>query len=98
MELIRYLHINYFRNDLFILRARAYQPAIYTSMETNNYIESWHNQLKTTHLRRKQNRRMDRLIFILINDVEDYYLQNTQRLMLNVGRMGPEERKRRRNK
>jgi hypothetical protein len=67
-------------------------------METNNCIESWHNQLKTTHLRRKQNRRIDKLIFILVNDVEDYYLQNTQRLMLNVGRMGPEEKKRRKNK
>ncbi|KAI9470032.1 MAG: hypothetical protein EXX96DRAFT_389291 [Benjaminiella poitrasii] len=31
-----------------------------------------------------------------MNDVEEDYLQNTQRLMLNVGRMGPEEKRRRR--
>ena len=36
---------------------------------------------------------MDRLIFILLNDVEENYLHNIQRLMLNVGRMGPEERR-----
>ncbi|KAL4209235.1 hypothetical protein AB4K20DRAFT_1978406 [Rhizopus microsporus] len=43
----------------------------------------------------KQNRTVDRLIFILVNDVEEDYLHNIQRLMLNVGRIGPEERRRR---
>ncbi|ORE01406.1 hypothetical protein BCV72DRAFT_321518, partial [Rhizopus microsporus var. microsporus] len=94
-KLISYLYILYFNNDNFKRWARAYQLAIYTNMETNNYIESWHSQLKMTYLKRKQNRRVGRLIFILVNDVEEDYLQNIQRLMLNVGRMGPEERKRR---
>ncbi|ORE07255.1 hypothetical protein BCV72DRAFT_205918, partial [Rhizopus microsporus var. microsporus] len=93
--LISYLCISYFNNDNFKRWARTYQPAIYTNMETNNYIESWYNQLKTTYLKRKQNRRVDRLISILMNDVEEDYLQNIQRLMLNVGRMGSEERRRR---
>ncbi|PHZ15776.1 uncharacterized protein RHIMIDRAFT_93001 [Rhizopus microsporus ATCC 52813] len=87
--------MSYFNNDNFKRWARAYQPAIYTNMEISNYIESWHNQLKATYLKRKQNRRVGRLIFILVNDVEEDYLQNIQRLMLKVGRMGPEERRRR---
>ncbi|KAI7902884.1 uncharacterized protein BX663DRAFT_542923 [Cokeromyces recurvatus] len=49
-------------------------------METNNYVESWHNQLKATYLRRKQNR----LIFILVKDIEYDYQNNVKRLMLNV--------------
>ncbi|PHZ11018.1 uncharacterized protein RHIMIDRAFT_298429 [Rhizopus microsporus ATCC 52813] len=64
-------------------------------METNNHIESWYNQLKTAYLKRKQDRRVDRLIFISVSDTEEDYLQNIQRLVLNVGRMGSEERKRR---
>ncbi|ORE05986.1 hypothetical protein BCV72DRAFT_182828, partial [Rhizopus microsporus var. microsporus] len=92
---ISYLYMSYFNNDNFKRWARAYQPAIYTNMEISNYIESWHNQLKATYLKRKQNRRVGRLIFILVNDVEEDYLQNIQRLMLKVGRMGPEERRRR---
>ncbi|KAI8335266.1 hypothetical protein EDC96DRAFT_355542 [Choanephora cucurbitarum] len=64
-------------------------------METNNYIESWHNQLKTTYLGRKKNRRVDKLIYILVNDVEPDYISNVGRISLNIGRMGPEERRRR---
>ena len=30
--------------------ARAYQIQIFINMETNNYIESWHNQLNTNYL------------------------------------------------
>ncbi|KAI9309772.1 hypothetical protein BX666DRAFT_1811782, partial [Dichotomocladium elegans] len=39
-------------------------------METNNYVESWHNQLKTVYMRRKQNRRFDSLIFLLVDEIE----------------------------
>ncbi|ORE08728.1 hypothetical protein BCV72DRAFT_82624 [Rhizopus microsporus var. microsporus] len=93
-QLISCLCMWYFNNDDFKRWARAYQPAIYTNVEISNYIESWHNQLKATYLKRKQNRRVDRLIFVLVNDVEEDYLQNIQRLMLNIGRIGPEERRR----
>ncbi|KAI9272145.1 hypothetical protein EDC94DRAFT_655555 [Helicostylum pulchrum] len=40
-------------------------------MESNNFVESWYNQLKTTYLERKRNRRADHLAFILVNDIED---------------------------
>ncbi|KAI8322481.1 hypothetical protein EDC96DRAFT_596411 [Choanephora cucurbitarum] len=74
----------------------AFQP--FTNMETNNYIESWHNQLNTTYLGRKKNRRVDRLIYILVNDVEPDYISNVGRISLKIGRMGPQERRRRRKR
>ncbi|ORE06802.1 hypothetical protein BCV72DRAFT_118659 [Rhizopus microsporus var. microsporus] len=46
-QLISYLCISCFNNDNFKRWAKAYQPAIYTNAETNNYIESWDNRLKT---------------------------------------------------
>ncbi|KAI9345424.1 hypothetical protein BD770DRAFT_328643, partial [Pilaira anomala] len=70
--------------DAFVLWVSCYQPTVYTSMETNNYVESWHNQLKTTCLKRKPNRRVDGLIYVLVNDVGEVCQQNVKRLMLNV--------------
>ncbi|CEG80957.1 hypothetical protein RMATCC62417_15216 [Rhizopus microsporus] len=61
-------------------------------METNNYIESWHNQLKTNYLQRKRNRRLDRLIFILVDDVHTDFMHNTARMVVNIGRMSSETR------
>ncbi|ORE22183.1 hypothetical protein BCV71DRAFT_271178, partial [Rhizopus microsporus] len=71
---------------------RAYQIQILTNVETNNYIESWHDQLKTNYLQRKRNRRLDRLIFILIDDVHDNFMHNTARMAANIGRMSSETR------
>ncbi|ORE06922.1 hypothetical protein BCV72DRAFT_327589 [Rhizopus microsporus var. microsporus] len=62
-------------------------------MATNNYIESWHNQLKTTYLQRKRDRRLDRLIFILVDDAHTDFMHNTARMAANIGRMSSETRK-----
>lgn len=73
------------------------QPQLLENMETNNYVESWHNQLKTNFLERHPNRRMDRLVYILVRDVEPVYRDNIERVLLGLGRMGPvryEERRR----
>ncbi|KAI8971373.1 hypothetical protein BDB01DRAFT_854837 [Pilobolus umbonatus] len=45
--------------------------------------------------REKEKQKVDRLLSILVNDVEPDVTQNIQRINLNVGRMGPEERRRR---
>jgi hypothetical protein len=63
---------------------------------TNNYIESWYNQLKTSYLQRIRNRRVDKLVYILVNDVEEGFLSNIGRIRMNIGRMGPEAREVRR--
>ncbi|KAG0180861.1 hypothetical protein DFQ28_000321, partial [Apophysomyces sp. BC1034] len=39
---------------------------------------------------------VDRLVYILVNDVEKDYMRNTRRIALNIARMGPAERHRRR--
>ena len=65
-------------------------------MEINNYIESWHNQLKTSYLQR--NKRVDRLVYILINDFEEDFLSNTNCVKINFERMGSEAREARRRK
>ncbi|CEG78047.1 hypothetical protein RMATCC62417_12707 [Rhizopus microsporus] len=62
-------------------------------METNNYIESWHNQLKTNYLQRKRNRRLNRLIFILVDDVHTDFMHNAARMAANIGHMSSETRK-----
>ncbi|KAI8877047.1 hypothetical protein K501DRAFT_199017, partial [Backusella circina FSU 941] len=70
----------------------ASQPQYDTNMETNNYIESWHKQLKTTYLKRKPNRRLHKLIYILVNDVEPEFISNVNQALLGIGRMGSRER------
>ncbi|KAG2197003.1 hypothetical protein INT47_006950 [Mucor saturninus] len=44
------LKSRYLENDAFMRWSAAYQPAMYTNLETNNYVESWHNQLKAIYL------------------------------------------------
>jgi hypothetical protein len=56
------------------------------------YIENWHNQLKTNYLQRKRNRRLDRLIFILVDDVHTDFMHNTAKMAANIGRMSSETR------
>ena len=57
-------------------------------METNNYIKSWYNQLKTNYLQR----RLDLLIFILVDDVHTDFMHNTARMAANIGRMSSKTR------
>ncbi|CEG84448.1 hypothetical protein RMATCC62417_18250 [Rhizopus microsporus] len=92
-----YFKNNYLDNDRFTKWTAAYQPDRYTNMETINYVESWHNQLKTSYLQRR-NRRVDRLVYILVNDVEEDFLSNINRIRMNVERMGPEAREAKRRK
>ena len=60
-------------------------------MQTNNYVESWHNQLKTIYLKRKRIHRLDFLLAVLTDDVEFDIQQEVKRLSGNVGRMSPAE-------
>ncbi|KAG2206570.1 hypothetical protein INT47_008587 [Mucor saturninus] len=86
---LQYFKIRYLENNVFMRWPAAYQPAIYTNMEMNKYVESWNNQLKTAYIGRKRNRRVDRPVFVLVNE----YGNNIGRVLLKVGRMGPEERR-----
>ena len=57
------------------LRKKDFQ----TELTTNNFIESFHNQLKTHFFNRKQNKRLDRLLYTLLK-VEKHYFLNHVRL------------------
>ncbi|CEP20073.1 hypothetical protein [Parasitella parasitica] len=95
-KFLNYMDRTYLNREKFVHWSSALQPQVYSNMETNNFVERWHNQLKATYLGRKRNRRVDRLIYILVKDVEPDYIQNINRITLNAGRKGPEERRRRR--
>ncbi|OAD67652.1 hypothetical protein PHYBLDRAFT_151168 [Phycomyces blakesleeanus NRRL 1555(-)] len=54
---------------------------------TNNYMESWHNQLKTIYFGHTCIRRLDCLVFILTNDVEFFYNEEVERIYIQNGQM-----------
>ena len=94
-QFIDYYVPNWYNEGRFTRWCAAFQPDISTNMETNNFVESWHNQLKTWYFERRRNRRLDTLIAVLVEDV-DYDMQATRQIRsLNIGRMTANERERR---
>ena len=67
---VKYFEKQWMAKDQYPRWTRCYHPAVYTNMLTNNYVESWHNQLKTIYLRRKYPRRVDFLIDTLVEEVK----------------------------
>ncbi|OAD75676.1 hypothetical protein PHYBLDRAFT_143924 [Phycomyces blakesleeanus NRRL 1555(-)] len=67
----------------FKIWSRAYHEQQFSHMLTNNYIKSWHNQLKTVFMKRSRNKRLDKLVFVLLHDVEYYLTQEYERVMSN---------------
>ncbi|ORZ16197.1 hypothetical protein BCR41DRAFT_353665, partial [Lobosporangium transversale] len=55
-------------------------------MDTNNYVESWHNHLKPHFLRGHTNCRGDRLIYLLSHDVDDFYQALAMRSVVRYDR------------
>lgn len=94
-QFIEYLEDKWFALEGYKKWAAAYVIEEHAHMQTNNYIESWHNQLKSVYLKRIRNRRLDRLVYILSNDVESDMKTEVRRIDSEAGRMGPELRLRR---
>lgn len=90
---LEYFNRQWVKEGRFEKWTAAHQPNFETNMETNNYVESWHNQLKTFYLERRRNRRVDRLIYILVQDVQFDMEHNVERATHNIGRMSAAERK-----
>ena len=78
---------NWCTEEKFQIWSRSYKDRQYSHMLTNNFIESWHNQLKTVFLGRARNKRMDKLTFVLVNDVEYYLTQEFERVLQGNGAM-----------
>ncbi|KAG1057085.1 hypothetical protein G6F43_001058 [Rhizopus delemar] len=84
-----YFTRNWYTKDKMKVWSRSFKGRQYSHMLTNNYIESWHNQLKTVFLGRVRNKRLDKLVFVLVNDVEYYLNQEFERVVQGNGAMSP---------
>lgn len=89
---LEYFYRQWVNEGRFEKWTAAHQPNFQTMMETNNFVESWHNQLKTFYLERRRNRRVDRLVYILVHDVQFDMEHNVDRAAHNIGRMSAGER------
>lgn len=93
---IDYFEKEWCSEEKFKIWSRAYHPLEFSHMLTNNFIESWHNQLKSVYLMRSRNRRLDRLVYILTVEVEYDLEREKQRILENTGAMTRAQRERRR--
>ncbi|KAG0195393.1 hypothetical protein BGX28_001508, partial [Mortierella sp. GBA30] len=67
----------------------------YGTMDTNNYVESWHNTLKHSFLKGKYNIRLDHLVYIIRRSIVPYFQYQTSMKQLGFGRMSEQERRQR---
>lgn len=89
VKFMDYFVKNWCTEDRFKVWSRSYKERQFSHMLTNNYIESWHNQLKNVFLGRVRNKRLDKLVFVLVNDVEYYLTQEFERVLQGNGAMSP---------
>ncbi|KAF9271569.1 hypothetical protein BGZ88_005923, partial [Linnemannia elongata] len=94
-ELLEYLDKNYFGRSMFEAHEwqvkdiqktwmLCYRQDIsYASIDTNNYIESWHNTLKRHFFRDKQQRRPDTVIYVLAVLAVPHFQQKCIRSIVN---------------
>jgi hypothetical protein len=64
------------------LWVRAWRPD--ATYDTNNYIESYHNQLKAFYIERVRNRRVDCVIYILSQVVTSDYRQDALQVQFGI--------------
>ncbi|KAG0063158.1 hypothetical protein BGZ93_003679, partial [Podila epicladia] len=100
-ELLQYLDKNYFGPSMFqdhewqVVDVQKHwmlcyrQDISYASIDTNNYIESWHNTLKRHFFKDKQQRRPDTVIYVLAVLAVPHFQQKCIRSIVNVGKMTP---------
>ena len=99
-ELLVYLNKNYFGEEGSVNAQDKQkhwmicyrQDVSYSGIDTNNYIESWHNTLKRHFFRDKQQRRVDTVIYILAVMAVPHFQQKCLRSAVNVGRMNPAQK------
>ncbi|KAF9433018.1 hypothetical protein BGZ76_009984 [Entomortierella beljakovae] len=68
------------------------QGVTYSSIDTNNYIESWHNTLKRYFFKDSQQRRPDSVIYYLYVMALRHFQKKCMRSFVGVGRMNPAQR------
>ena len=68
--------------------ALCYRTHEYANVNTNMFVESFHNKLKTIYFDRKLNRRLDRLIAILLQIENHMYIDHLKRVTYNTNTSG----------
>ncbi|KAF9328597.1 hypothetical protein BGZ91_000930 [Linnemannia elongata] len=99
-DLIQYLDKKYFGSaeDVDAIDIQKHwmtcyrQDVSYSHIDTNNYIDSWHNILKRHFFRDRQQRRPDTVIYILAYMAIPHFQQKCNRSILKVGRMTPAQK------
>jgi len=90
--LLDYLEKNYFEEPSQVRWMPCYrQGNPVAAIDTNNFIESWHNTLKTHFFKNRQKRRFDTVIFTLTKNAIPFY-QRKFLSHLQVGRMDATQR------
>ncbi|KAI8876173.1 hypothetical protein K501DRAFT_298979 [Backusella circina FSU 941] len=92
---MEYFERSWCREEKFDIWSRAYHFLEFSYMLTSNYIESWHNQLKSVYLKRTRNKRLDRLFFILTVEIDYDINEEYHKVRENNGTMSSAERRRR---
>ncbi|KAF9962114.1 hypothetical protein BGZ65_009709 [Modicella reniformis] len=87
-ELCDYIETNYFKSEEHMRTwMKAYrQDEYYAKMDTNNFVESWHNHLKSHILKRQFVTRADRTVYLLSDVVVNYFKQEEFQAYVRVGR------------
>ena len=63
------------------------QELDYPAIDTNNYIESWHNTLKRHFFKDQQKRRVDMVVYILAKMAIPHFQHKVMRSVVKVGKM-----------
>ncbi|KAF9136659.1 hypothetical protein BGX30_010964 [Mortierella sp. GBA39] len=69
------------------------QQVAYGCINTNNFIESWHNTLKKHFFKDNQQRRLDSVIHTLAKKAVPHFQQMRVRHIVQVGKMAPGRKK-----
>ena len=79
---LKYLSDHYFnRPEKWSLCFR--KGTEYGNVNTNMFVESFHNQLKTIYFSGKRNRRVDVLLETLLKIENDHFIKHLQRVSFN---------------
>lgn len=84
--------LNYFQNEYLQSQERkekwasCFRNFAHGHIETIGHIESFHNRLKTFHLKRKPNKRLDDLVRILLDIENDDYWERKRQGVLSINK------------
>jgi hypothetical protein len=86
-DMLEYFETNYFKENRRVLWMKSYRQDIYYgSMDTNNYVESWHNQLNTNYLKNHHRARKDRILYVLRHVILEVAQKEEFGALIRVGR------------